>query len=160
MWTSRVLCTICTAIMSPKLWQFLKLKYHSPKWEISLKILTCLLQLSHPVSKVGGIWLLWNPRAVNLRSFQITHQVVHAVVTRNNSEEWLVSAVYASPNRVLRKHLWDKLIAIAESGKFLWLAEGTSMSFQTLLKREASRILLVPAGKKSDYIFRLCEQVL
>ena len=42
--------------------------------------------ISDPIGKIGGIWLLWNPRLINIRTVQITHQVVHAVVSRSNYE--------------------------------------------------------------------------
>lgn len=77
--------------------------------------------ISNPVEKIGGIWVLWNPIMVSMRSFQVTHQVVHVVVERNKYKEWLISVVYASPKLVLCKHLWDNLVAVGSSSDFPWL---------------------------------------
>ena len=60
--------------------------------------------ISEAIGRIESIWLLRNPTLINIVSVQITHLVVHVVVKQTNYEDCLISAVYASPNKVLRKH--------------------------------------------------------
>lgn len=74
-----------------------------------------------PYGKMGGIWLLWNPSLVNMKVFHASQQVIHAIVTRNNYEKWLVSAVYTSPESL---QLWANLSMISDNYNFPWLIAG------------------------------------
>lgn len=48
--------------------------------------------------RAGGIWLLWEPSQVSVNVFEANNQVIHATIYRVDYEEWVLSAVYASPN--------------------------------------------------------------
>ena len=77
-----------------------------------------------PTGRVGGIWMLWNPLTVNLKVFHASQQVIHAIITKNNFEEWLISAVYASPKHYLRDQLWTNLALVAKNCNYPWLVAG------------------------------------
>lgn len=54
----------------------------------------------------GGIWLLWDPVVVNVEIMAWSSQLVHAVVRSNGGQEWLLTAVYGSPDPDERKALF------------------------------------------------------
>ena len=67
----------------------------------------------NPQGRVGGIWILWNPDMVSIRTFQMMTQVIHLIVTRNNFEQWLLSAVYANPfPRSRYSNFWDGIMGM------------------------------------------------
>lgn len=41
--------------------------------------------------------------------FEANEKFLHVVITKQNSEDWLLSAVYGSPNPANRERLWDDL---------------------------------------------------
>ena len=97
-----------------------------------------------PNGRIGGIWMLWNPVTINLKPFHISNQCIHAMVTKNNFEEWLLTAVYASPNHYLRDKLWSNLAVVADFYNLPWLVAGDSMTTLTVRRKEdlrARRIL-------------------
>lgn len=59
-----------------------------------------------PVGRAGGIWVLWNPKMVNVSAFDVTNQAIHATVQKANFEEWVFSAIYGSTNLAARDLLW------------------------------------------------------
>lgn len=48
----------------------------------------------------GGIWLLWNPREVNVEIMAFSDQLIHAV---GDQRPCLLTAVYGSPREVERR---------------------------------------------------------
>lgn len=77
-----------------------------------------------PIGKAGGIWLLWDPGQVKVTTTHITNQVIHATISKDPFEEWLLSAVYASPNPRSRESLWDDMESFAGSVQTPWLVAG------------------------------------
>lgn len=77
-----------------------------------------------PSGRVGGIWILWNPANISLKSYHVSAQCIHAIVNRNKYEEWLLSAVYVSPIQTLRDELWTNLTMLANQYRIPWLAAG------------------------------------
>ncbi|KAI8011548.1 hypothetical protein LOK49_LG06G02178 [Camellia lanceoleosa] len=77
-----------------------------------------------PVGRAGGIWLLWDPTHVNIRASNVTSQVIQATIHKEDYEEWILSAVYASPHPSLRDELWNNLEAAAQSMEQPWLVAG------------------------------------
>lgn len=55
-----------------------------------------------PIGRVGGIWILWDTNHVNVRASSVGPQVIHATIPKEDYEEWVLAAVYASPNPLLR----------------------------------------------------------
>lgn len=64
-----------------------------------------------PIGRSGGIWLLWDPTQVTVSTTYLSSQAIHASVSKAPFEEWILSAVYASPNPRLRDNFWDEIIA-------------------------------------------------
>ncbi|XP_028081728.1 uncharacterized protein LOC114283094 [Camellia sinensis] len=74
-----------------------------------------------PVGRVGGIWIAWDTSQVNVRASIVSPQVIHATVHEEDYEEWVLAAVYASPNPSLRERLWQDLEDVAHSMQQPWL---------------------------------------
>ncbi|KAL7196428.1 hypothetical protein ACSBR1_036443 [Camellia fascicularis] len=51
-----------------------------------------------PIGRARGIWLLWDTTQVNIRASHATSQVIQAAIHKEDYEEWILSAVNASPN--------------------------------------------------------------
>ena len=62
-----------------------------------------------PVGFSGGIWVFWHTSEVSIQIKECNSQFVTATVSRNNKEDWLFSAVYASPNEQTRDELFEEL---------------------------------------------------
>ncbi|KAI8028051.1 hypothetical protein LOK49_LG02G03698 [Camellia lanceoleosa] len=77
-----------------------------------------------PVGRVGGIWLLWNPTQVSVNAFVANQQEIQATVHRKDYEDWVLAAVYASPNPRIRQALWEDLEDTAGSMSKPWLLAG------------------------------------
>lgn len=58
-----------------------------------------------PIGRSGGIWIIWDPTKVSVYTISISNQVIHTKIKKNGYEEWLLSALYASPNPRLREIL-------------------------------------------------------
>ncbi|XP_024042959.1 uncharacterized protein LOC112099735 [Citrus clementina] len=71
----------------------------------------------------GGIWLLW--RSFIEVEVSINHsQCIHFKFCKNKVFMSWVTAVYASPNPMLRRQLWDRMENIASSIQGPWLIGG------------------------------------
>ncbi|CAL5421638.1 unnamed protein product [Camellia sinensis] len=77
-----------------------------------------------PVGRVGGIWIIWDTTQVNVRASTVSPQVIHATVHKEDFEEWVLAAVYASPNPTLRDQLWHNLEDVANNLDRPWLVAG------------------------------------
>ncbi|KAI7997086.1 hypothetical protein LOK49_LG10G01813 [Camellia lanceoleosa] len=77
-----------------------------------------------PVGRVGGIWLIWNPTQVSVNVIVANQQVIQATIQRKDYEDWVLAAVYASPNLILRQALWEDLEDTTKSMSKPWLIAG------------------------------------
>ncbi|KAL7210180.1 hypothetical protein ACSBR1_031694 [Camellia fascicularis] len=77
-----------------------------------------------PVGCTGGIWVLWDPFRVTVKALEVNAQFIHAKVQRDNFEDWILSAIYASPNPKNRDLLWENLEATADNMTSPWLVAG------------------------------------
>ncbi|KAL7224135.1 hypothetical protein ACSBR1_025571 [Camellia fascicularis] len=77
-----------------------------------------------PIGRVGGIWILWDTNHVNVRASSVGPQVIHATIHKEDYEKWVLVAVYASPNPLLRENLWNELEEVADSMEKPWLVAG------------------------------------
>ncbi|CAL5362434.1 unnamed protein product [Camellia sinensis] len=77
-----------------------------------------------PVGRMGGIWIVWDTTQVNVRASSVNSQAIHATVHKEDYEEWVLAAVYASPNPTLRDQMWHDLTAVATNMKKPWLVAG------------------------------------
>ncbi|KAI7994372.1 hypothetical protein LOK49_LG11G02190 [Camellia lanceoleosa] len=73
-----------------------------------------------PIGRVGGIWLLWDTAHVNVRTSSVSNQHIHATIHKEDYEEWVLSAVYASPNPTTREALWEELEMTASNMTQPW----------------------------------------
>lgn len=79
------------------------------------------------MGRVGGIWLLWDPNLVSVNTTEVSNQVIHATIKKKKKdafEEWVFSAVYASPNHSNRDSLWKELVNKATGINSPWLLAG------------------------------------
>ncbi|CAL5336206.1 unnamed protein product [Camellia sinensis] len=77
-----------------------------------------------PVGRVRGIWIIWDTTQVNVRASTVNPQVIHATVHKEDYDEWVLAAVYASPNPNLRDQLWHNLENVATNLDRPWLVAG------------------------------------
>ncbi|KAI7994725.1 hypothetical protein LOK49_LG11G01813 [Camellia lanceoleosa] len=77
-----------------------------------------------PVGRMGGIWIVWDTTQVNVRASTVNLQAIHATVHKEDYEEWVLAAVYASPNPTLRNQMWHDLTEVAVNMKKPWLVAG------------------------------------
>ncbi|KAI7998581.1 hypothetical protein LOK49_LG10G02370 [Camellia lanceoleosa] len=63
-----------------------------------------------PAGRAGGIWLLWD--------------LAQATIHKEDYEEWILFAVYASPNPSQRDVLWNDLEESARNMEKPWLVAG------------------------------------
>ena len=78
---------------------------------------------SHRVEAVGfsgGIWLLWQS-VIEVEVLLNHKQFIHFKISRNKVFMSWVTAVYASPNPMLRRHLWNHMESLALSVQGPWL---------------------------------------
>ncbi|KAI8007760.1 hypothetical protein LOK49_LG07G03709 [Camellia lanceoleosa] len=90
-----------------------------------------------PVGKIGGIWMLWDTAHVNVRTSSVSNQYIQATIHREDYEEWIFSAVYASPNPVNRDTLWEDLERTAANMNQPWLVAGDFNDFTDLSERRS-----------------------
>lgn len=56
-----------------------------------------------------GIWVLWDGGVFELDIAAINHQAIAAIVKKQDKVNWVLLAVYASPNHSFRATLWAYL---------------------------------------------------
>lgn len=71
----------------------------------------------------GGLYLLWNSSGVDVQAVSESRLAVHAVITAQLQEPWILSTVYNSSNPTIRKLVWDEMRAVA-SLQVPWVAAG------------------------------------
>ncbi|XP_072061856.1 uncharacterized protein [Arachis hypogaea] len=62
----------------------------------------------------GGIWCMWDSNLCKVEVLSHNFQTVHMKIKDRNANQWLLTAVYGSPNRGFRKSLWEDLHNIGE----------------------------------------------
>ncbi|KAL7170173.1 hypothetical protein ACSBR2_035097 [Camellia fascicularis] len=82
-----------------------------------------------PIGWSEGIWIFWKPSVVNVRVIEASSQQIIATISRQDYQDWLLSAIYASPIARQRDELWDHLEALAQNIKKPWLVAGDFNDF-------------------------------
>ncbi|KAI8020747.1 hypothetical protein LOK49_LG03G02644 [Camellia lanceoleosa] len=81
-----------------------------------------------PTGRNGGIWLLWNPNLINVSVNEAGSQMITATIACQDYLNWVLSAIYASPNPRLRDDLcscWTLfLLRFLNGKKPTWLNTG------------------------------------
>ncbi|KAF8390857.1 hypothetical protein HHK36_023156 [Tetracentron sinense] len=72
----------------------------------------------------GGIWLLWKKELITVEVLSSNSQLIHTLIRHTHSEDWLFTAVYASPNPQIRTNLWNLLPQVAQLHDLAWLIAG------------------------------------
>lgn len=72
----------------------------------------------------GGIWVLWDSSKVHLEPISFDDQIMNILVYQRDKVNWLLSAIYASPNPVFRHDLWDYLRCLGPISELTWLLIG------------------------------------
>ncbi|KAL2932872.1 50S ribosomal protein L10 [Bienertia sinuspersici] len=72
----------------------------------------------------GGIWLYWKPNLVSISVAHEHHQHIIVEITRNGETPWYFSVIYASPDPLKRRDLWEELKNFAATNNKLWLLAG------------------------------------
>ncbi|KAI8025856.1 hypothetical protein LOK49_LG02G03284 [Camellia lanceoleosa] len=83
----------------------------------------------NPIGRSGGIWMIWNPNVVNVRVVEACSQQITATISRQDFQDWVLSAVYASPNANKRDELWEQLQVLAQTIEKPWLVAGDFNDF-------------------------------
>ncbi|KAI7989599.1 hypothetical protein LOK49_LG13G01930 [Camellia lanceoleosa] len=83
----------------------------------------------NPIGRSGCIWMIWNPNVVNVRVVEACSQQITATISRQDFQDWVLSAVYASPNADKRDELWEQLQVLAQSMEKPWLVAGDFNDF-------------------------------
>ncbi|RYR24559.1 hypothetical protein Ahy_B02g058063 [Arachis hypogaea] len=76
------------------------------------------------VGHSGGIWCLWDAGIWDVVVLDYSHQLVHLQVSCNNSDSWLLSACYGSPQRATRRSLWSNIRSLADNTILPWCLLG------------------------------------
>ncbi|KAL2902361.1 hypothetical protein RDABS01_027443 [Bienertia sinuspersici] len=72
----------------------------------------------------GGIWIYWRSEVVDVHDVVRSRQHITMQIQRNGEDPWFFSAIYASPNPIKRKDLWDHLKSFAASNNIPWVLGG------------------------------------
>ncbi|XLR08090.1 hypothetical protein S83_036028 [Arachis hypogaea] len=80
--------------------------------------------IEEAVSFSGGIWIMWNDVDINIFVLVSKAQHVHLGIKRGIQEEWLLTAVYASPQEGRRRELWHDLRNLQQNIRQGWLVIG------------------------------------
>lgn len=91
-----------------------------------------------PNGRYGGIWVLWDPTKVAVFTIEVKPQVIHVKIRKNGYEDWILSALYASPNPRLREILWEDLKEFANSNTHAWSAAGDFNEIATMNENRSS----------------------
>ncbi|KAL7172858.1 hypothetical protein ACSBR2_032350 [Camellia fascicularis] len=70
-----------------------------------------------------------DPFKATVMALDANPQVIHAKIKRDNFQDWILLAVYASPNPRSREALWNKLESMADNISEPWLAAGDFNDF-------------------------------
>ena len=62
--------------------------------------------------------MYWNDREVEVETVSTNWHIMNVVVKNRDGNEWLMLAIYASPEAELRKLLWKYLQELGEKVKF------------------------------------------
>ncbi|RYR35905.1 hypothetical protein Ahy_A10g050999 [Arachis hypogaea] len=72
----------------------------------------------------GGIWCMWDSNLCKVEVLSHNFQTVHMKIKDRNANQWLLTAVYGSPNRGFRKSLWEDLHNIGREVNIPWCVIG------------------------------------
>ncbi|KAK9169574.1 hypothetical protein Syun_001714 [Stephania yunnanensis] len=71
----------------------------------------------------GGIWIMWK-HELSITILQSHWQFIHLRIQRGGQASFAFTAVYGSPNPLIRRHLWENLETLALQTSGPWLIAG------------------------------------
>lgn len=89
----------------------------------------------------GGLWMLWDPNAVDVDIIGSSFQEIHSHVKVSGSS-FILSSLYASPNFDRRKLLWDSLSSLGPSITLPWILLGDFNDISLLLRNLVVYLLI------------------
>lgn len=72
----------------------------------------------------GGIWVFWNSSEVLVNVITVDDQIINMFVRHSGQHPWLLSALYTSPNPLIRHDLWQYIQQFGTNLHFPWLLAG------------------------------------
>ncbi|RYR33146.1 hypothetical protein Ahy_A10g047711 [Arachis hypogaea] len=69
---------------------------------------------------VRGIWCLWDTSIWRVDVISYNYQMVNMKVNYENSEPWLLFAIYGNPQRVNRRNLWNNICDLNHEIKIIF----------------------------------------
>ncbi|XP_058784135.1 uncharacterized protein LOC131658903 [Vicia villosa] len=72
----------------------------------------------------GGIIVACTEDNLKIELIRKRDQSIHMQVANDRGQEWLFTVVYASPNEILRKQLWENMRMVAATMVISWLVAG------------------------------------
>ncbi|KAL7236108.1 hypothetical protein ACSBR1_019391 [Camellia fascicularis] len=91
----------------------------------------------NPIGRAGGIWVIWDSTQVTVRASAASNQYIQATVHKEDYKEWVLNAVYASPNPTVRDSLWEDLEDTTASMNKAWLVVGDFNDYANLSERRS-----------------------
>ncbi|KAI7980463.1 hypothetical protein LOK49_Contig144G00001 [Camellia lanceoleosa] len=93
-----------------------------------------LIAFTHvdPTGRGGDIWMIWNPNVVNVQIVEASSQLITTTISKQEFPDWLLSAIYVSPNNNKRDELWEHLEAMSQNMTEPSLVAGDFNDFSTL----------------------------
>ena len=79
------------------------------------------------------MWILWDSNQLDITELASTEQEIHVIVNSSSKPPWLFSAIYANPQYVERRLLWEKLEFVASLHSMPWIV---ASDFNEVLMRE------------------------
>ncbi|XP_057444405.1 uncharacterized protein LOC130736610 [Lotus japonicus] len=98
----------------------------------------------------GGIWCLWNSHVYSVTNLVSSTQLLHLAIQKGNETMWNITTVYASPSAVIRRELWNQLLAIKDIIVGPWCLLG---DFNTTL-HDHERVGSSTAAPRGSDVFR------
>ncbi|KAI8021411.1 Disease resistance protein RPP13 [Camellia lanceoleosa] len=108
----------------------------------AIVVLGGLLSRKHPdkwPKLQGCFWrhIIWDNNHVNVRASTVNSQVIHSMVHKEDYKEWVLAAIYATPNPIIRDHLWKDLEDRAVTMDQPWLVAGDFNDYASQQERRS-----------------------
>ncbi|KAL8152276.1 LOW QUALITY PROTEIN: hypothetical protein V2J09_010036 [Rumex salicifolius] len=116
-------------------WYFLRPASGRQANKVCMKIGFDGLIRSEAVGFSGGIW---HRDRVSLVDVDAHDQVILFKVNGVGLSEWILSAIYASPNPTCREELWSRLLNFSASNNLPWMMIGDFNETRCLEERTGS----------------------
>lgn len=80
------------------------------------------LFLVENVGYAGGIMVACKEDNLKVELLSSMDRAIHLLITNNSGQKWCFTVVYASPNEIMRKHLWENMKLVSDNMVMPWLA--------------------------------------